>query len=233
MTLSAVIHNPGPMLATKASRTKPGSKRICQPGANWYHTIITSRIDEADQEIDERHDHRRRRHDQPRKIHLADQVGIADQAVRRLAQAAREEGPGQHPREHHQRVRGVAVGGQLGDAAEDDGKDHHRQNRPDHRPGRADDRLLVAHRDIAPRQDVEQLAIAPQVAPVIALLEASLYDDHVRHQDIFLREAGTITRWDLPEQAFRRGYASVDRLPKGETGVCHPGDRDRRPVTAV
>ena len=122
-----------------------------------------------------------RRHDQPREIDLADEVGVADQAVGGVAEAGREEGPRQHAGEHHQRIGGGAVGGQLGDAAEDDGEDHHGQKRPDHRPRRADHRLLVAHRQVAPRQDVEQLAIAPEIAPVIALLAAGLDDDYVRH----------------------------------------------------
>ena len=52
------------------------------------------------------------------------------------------------------------------------------------RPGDADHRLLVAHRHVAPGQDLEQLAIAPEVAPVIALLAAGLDDQlvHLRFQ---------------------------------------------------
>jgi hypothetical protein len=49
---------------------------------------------------------------------------------------------------------------------------------------------------------------------------------------MFPARAATITGRELPEQAFRRGYAAIDRRPKGETGVC-PGARDRRPASGL
>ena len=123
-------------------------------------------------------------HDQPREIDLADQIRIADQAARRLAEAGREERPRQHAGEHHQRVGRVAIRRQLGDSAEDDGEDNHGQERPDHRPGSADHRLLVAHRQIAPSEHIEQFAITPQIAPIVALLPSRLDDDDVGHGDL-------------------------------------------------
>src|ERR1700730_2532472 len=44
LTLSAVIHKAGPMLATKASITKPGRTNIRQPGRNRYHAINRASI---------------------------------------------------------------------------------------------------------------------------------------------------------------------------------------------
>ena len=38
-----------------------------------------------------------------------------------------------------------------------------------HGPGHADHRLLIAHGDIAPSEDREQLAIMPEIGPVVAL----------------------------------------------------------------
>src|ERR1700722_16444425 len=43
-TLTAANHRAGPMLATKASTTKAGRKRICQPGGYRYQIINAIRI---------------------------------------------------------------------------------------------------------------------------------------------------------------------------------------------
>ena len=51
------------------------------------------------------------------------------------------------------------------------------RNGPDDRPGDADHRLLVADRDVAPGEDGEQLAIGPEVAPVMPLGPAGLQHD--------------------------------------------------------
>src|SRR3954454_25337577 len=60
---------------------------------------------------------------------------------------------------------------------ENDRKDHHRQKRADHGPGGADHGLLVAYRDVAPGKDREQLAIGPDVAPVVTLGPARFEDE--------------------------------------------------------
>ena len=91
---------------------------------------------------------------------------------------AGEQEPGQHAGEHQDGIGRGAVARQLGEPAEHDREDHHGQERPDHRPGDADDGLLVAHRDVAPGQDREQLAIGPEVAPIVALGAAGLEDEH-------------------------------------------------------
>lgn len=46
-------------------------------------------------------------------------------------------------------------------------------------PGHADDGLLVTHRNIAPGEDQEQLAVTPQIAPVV-LLGAAGFEDKQR-----------------------------------------------------
>ena len=136
---------------------------------------------ETDEEIHEGDHHRRDRHDQARKIDLADEIGVADEAVRGIGQRGGKEAPGQHAGKDHQRVGRRAVRRQLGQLAEDDGEHHHRQERPDQRPGGPDHRLLVAHRDVAPSQDLKQLAVSPQVTPIVALGPARLDDQLVRH----------------------------------------------------
>src|SRR4029077_6095003 len=45
LTLRAVTHNAGPILARNASRTKAGRISMPQPGGYRYHAINTSRIE--------------------------------------------------------------------------------------------------------------------------------------------------------------------------------------------
>ena len=49
--------------------------------------------------------------------------------------------------------------------------------RPRHRPGRAEEVLLVAHRHIPPGQHGKQFAVAPQVLPVLAVGAAGFEDE--------------------------------------------------------
>src|SRR3546814_13449277 len=60
----------------------------------------------------------------------------------------------------------------------------HDQQRLQQCPGQSDEGLLVADRDIPPRQDKEQLAVAPEVAPVL-LLCAARFDDDGAHDYLF------------------------------------------------
>src|SRR5436309_644216 len=54
----------------------------------------------------------------------------------------------------------------MSQVAEDDGEDDHIDDRLDDGPGGSQRGLLVAHFDVTPGQDVEQVAVAPQVAQV-------------------------------------------------------------------
>src|SRR3546814_7027481 len=69
-------------------------------------------------------------------------------------------------------------------SAEDHGEADHDQQRLQQCPGQSDEGLLVADRDIPPRQDKEQLAVAPEVAPVL-LLCAARFDDDGAHDYLF------------------------------------------------
>ena len=133
--------------------------------------------DEADEEIDKRHDYCGRGHDKAGEINLADEVGVADEAVGRFRQRGGKKLPRQQARKNHQRIRGRAFGRQFGDFAENEGEHHHRQKRPDQCPYQADDGLLVSDRHVAPGQHVKKLPVAPQVAPIVALGAAGFDDE--------------------------------------------------------
>jgi hypothetical protein len=131
---------------------------------------------EADQEINERDDHSGGGDNEPREVNLADEVGIADEAVGGLGQGGGEEGPRQHAGKDHQGVRRSAFGGEFRDFPKDDGEDHHGEEGADHGPKNADDGLFVADRDIPPSKDGEELPVVPEVSPVI-FFGAAIFED--------------------------------------------------------
>jgi hypothetical protein len=90
---------------------------------------------------------------------------LASQCLIRARGAGRahEQGIGQPPRHL-----------QVSDAVKDHGEHQHGPERPEDGPGDADDGLLVAHQAVPPGQNVEELAIAPQAAPIILLGAARL-----------------------------------------------------------
>ena len=90
---------------------------------------------------------------------------LLDASVRMLE----SKNPGQQPSEYKNRVRHIAVARQLGELSENDGEDDHRQERADDCPRDPDDSLLISNSDVAPREDGEQLAIVPEVGPIVAL----------------------------------------------------------------
>ncbi len=59
---------------------------------------------------------------------------------------------------------GIPSDGTLRELAEEEAEHDHREERLDHRPRRAERRLLVADLDVAPDQEVDQLAVFPDLA---------------------------------------------------------------------
>ena len=113
----------------------------------------------ANREIDERRHDGRERHEQPRKVHLRDELLAADHATPDApATAVAEVRPRHERREREERVR-HAVGRHVREAAEEDREDHHRHHRLEDGPRGAEHGLLVAHLDVAPDEEVQQLAV--------------------------------------------------------------------------
>ena len=76
-------------------------------------------------------------------------------------EARREERPQDQPRDREHRVRNAVVGRHLRQAAEEDAEHDRQEDRLKHRPGDADGRLLVANRDVAAREEIDELAVPP------------------------------------------------------------------------
>ncbi len=118
---------------------------------------------EGDGEIHQPGGHAGERHHQAREVHLGNQVAVGHQALAGLGQGVGEQPPGQQRRQGEDRV-GHAAGRQLQEVAEDQAEQPHGEQGLQDRPGGPQGGLLVAHLDIAPGEEVEQLAVAPQVA---------------------------------------------------------------------
>jgi hypothetical protein len=129
----------------------------------------------GDEEIDEARDHAARRNDQPREVNLGNQVGIGHKAVAAFRQGGGKKLPRKHTAEHEQRI-GHPAGRHLAEPAKHQGQYDHGEKRADEGPGHTDYRLLVADEKVAPRQEIEQFAVTPQIAPVVTLGAASFED---------------------------------------------------------
>ena len=85
--------------------------------------------------------------------------------------------PGQHGGKNHQRIRGFPFGRQFGDFAEHNGKCRHGQQWTENSPENADDGLLILDGHISPCQDEKQLAVAPEIFPVLAFSMSGFNDE--------------------------------------------------------
>src|SRR5437016_4746152 len=106
-------------------------------------------------------------------------MGISDQTLAGFRERGREELPGQHRSEDQDWIRDT-IGGQLSDPAKYNGKNKHCQKGTDYCPSNADRSLLVADVNVSPGEDVEKLAVAPKVTPII-LFGAAGFDQELLH----------------------------------------------------
>ncbi len=110
-------------------------------------------------EADEVRPDDRERHELPRKAHLADEVGVLEEAPRRSLRRGGEEHPRWEPAEQEQPV---VVAPDLSDApehGEDEQVDEHEHERVQKRPPEPEDGASVLRADIAPKEASEELAV--------------------------------------------------------------------------
>ena len=102
---------------------------------------------------------------QPGKIDLAEYGGVAGKGGRAFVQAVGEIPPGHQPAEVKQKRRNI-VGRQLGDVAKNDGEYKGREDRLDEEPERAENGLLVGGNKVAFDEQIDQVAVAPDLGKV-------------------------------------------------------------------
>ena len=163
----------------------------------------------------------------------------------RLLEASRnpvEKNVRQHAGENHQGIRRCSVRQQPGDAAKYHVKTIIVINGANDRPC-ADQRLLIAHRQIAPREYPEQLAIPPQIGPIVALIAARLDSDYFRHRALLLcRKAnstigGPLSRVNIPRSVTDDPYGFLCSIfpsskPRTRTRPRY-GSRDVQSIRAA
>ena len=140
------------------------------PGTMPYQAIMTSSTTKAIPKSSQCREHRRERNDQARKVDLGDQVLVADQAQARtrrpIGRTAARAAARRRWRSRRARLQRVGRLPRAEQQAEQHGEHDHRRQRLHHRPGHAEQALLVADQDLAPGQHQRELAVLPQLGQV-------------------------------------------------------------------
>ena len=105
------------------------------------------------------------RHQETGEIHLCDEVCIANQAVAGFRQRKGEQLPWKQSAVGENRI-WHPIRRHLGKPPEDYAEDHHGHKRLKKSPSGAEGRLLVSDLDIAPAEEVKQLAIFPKTSEI-------------------------------------------------------------------
>lgn len=130
----------------------------------------------GDGEVDQFREDARQGEDHPRKVDLAYHLRLIHEAVAGLEQRIGEVGPGDESGEAEDAV-GDAVRIDLGEVAEDDGEDDHREERLDDSPADADGTLSVEDLDAPPGEKPEHVAILVELAEVDEAPAGGGFDD--------------------------------------------------------
>src|SRR5262249_32026661 len=132
-------------------------------GVNAVRRKKNNENDEADGEVDESGEDGRKGEDEAREIDFGDDALIVDDDVGSGLQGGGEIDPGDERGKVEDGI-GKASGRKLGETSEEKSEHDHGEKRLKHDPGDADDGLLVADFDVAPDEEVEELAVAPKLA---------------------------------------------------------------------
>ena len=174
----------------------------------------------ADDEVHERHGDPAEREQSPGEVHLRDEREVRQQAQARQAESRREVLHRQHTGDDEARIRRRARR-EVRELPEDDHVDQGRERRNEDRPRDAEERLLVAHGDVAPDERPEELAVVPELGDVEARDPARGPDDgHPRRIDL-----GRAV-WDRREPGVCPGVRGSRRrslLFERRVGSNHPG----------
>ena len=104
-TVRAAAISPAPSARQRTSATQTGSSKQLPARCDAVERLHDEEHAERHREIEQRRQRARERQDEPRKIHLADQVGVADQRQARLVQRHAEQIPHEQSCEREQKVR--------------------------------------------------------------------------------------------------------------------------------
>ena len=137
--------------------------------------------DEGDHQVDDQAERLGDRDRDPREVDLGDQVGVEDQAVGAQHHRLGEEEPG-HQAGHHEDRGREPVGGRLDDDAEDEREDEAQGERLEHGPADAEEALLVADLELALGEEVEEVAVLPELLAARPAPAPGRLDDGLRQR---------------------------------------------------
>ena len=139
-------------------------KRKPDSGDGGSHAVVDEEDDqdgEADGEVNEPGENGGKRKDEAREIDFGDDALIVDDDVGGGQESAGKINPGDESGEIKDGI-GKASGRKLGEAAEEKSEDNHAEKRLENHPEDADGGLLVADFYVAPDEEVEEFAVAPE-----------------------------------------------------------------------
>jgi len=116
-----------------------------------------------DRELDEVGNNDRERRDEARKVDFAENAGVGHEGGGGFCEAGREVVPRRDAGEIKEHRR-QAVGGELGQSAEDHREHGRGEQRLDEKPQRTENRLLVNGDEIPPHEHPQQTTIVPDIA---------------------------------------------------------------------
>ena len=105
------------------------------------------------------------RHDEPRKVNLSEEIGIAREGSGRGLEGGSEVIPPEQPAEIEKHGRHT-IGRNLGHFSEDNSEHHRHKERLDDEPQRTQHRLLVFGDEVAMDEQPEQIAVTPDIGEV-------------------------------------------------------------------
>ena len=133
--------------------------------------------EELDGEGDEAGKQNRDGHGHARKVDLAKQLIVIGKRIGGLCQDIGKIGPDHGTRHIEEELR-EAIGGKLGNAAEDEGEDDGGQQRLDQEPERAEDGLLIDRDEVTAHEEEDQVTILPKLTEAQVQETALRFDDH-------------------------------------------------------
>ena len=164
-TVRAAAMSPAPSARHRTMAIQTGRAGSCHCGDDAVKRLQHEQTPSATAKSSSVDERPRERQDQPRKVHLADEVRIADERQARLVQRHAEQVPHQQAREREQKV-GRPARPRAGDDAEREVQHAGGDDRLQHDPRDAERCLAIPQLDVAARELDDQILEVHQLVQI-------------------------------------------------------------------
>src|SRR6266404_3359932 len=231
-----------PQADAESGEKRQGQQRGEPEGRERRANTVSEREDgkdhEADGEVHEAGERGGNGKNQAREIHFGDEALIFDHHVGGRQEGVGKVGPGNERGEIKDGIR-QTVGGKFGEAAEEQSENQHVENGLENDPQDADGGLFVADLDVAPDEEIEQLAIGPHFAET-KLEEAARRLDadgggRERESNVGWRSGGHAICAKTPErdEALDKSIRDGVEANQGGGGFCSSWRRSRSSICCM